>query len=30
MDCYLDYNAETPIKPAVRDAMAEADRKSVG
>ena len=24
MDCYLDYNAETPIKPAVRDAMAEA------
>ena len=24
MDCYLDYNAETPVKPAVGVAMAEA------
>jgi cysteine desulfurase len=24
MDCYLDYNAEAPIKPAVRDAMRDA------
>lgn len=23
MDCYLDYNAETPVKPAVSEAMAE-------
>ena len=24
MDCYLDYNAEAPIKPAVCDAMRDA------
>ena len=24
MDCYLDYNAEAPVKPAVSEAMAEA------
>ena len=24
MDCYLDYNAESPVKPAVLEAMSEA------
>ena len=27
MDCYLDYNAEAPVKPAVSEAMAEAIAK---